>query len=164
MKTIYSSGIAAMMIILVLGGCPYESQVPLGDPATAVLDKNLQGLWLSPSSPRDTLSIIRFNDHEYYIESHEIKNGVIITNRGRGFTINVGKDKFLNYNDLSEPQKNYLMKYDITGDRLTGSYPSDRFIEQKFTTSRDLFEFVKKNMNKEGFYEVGDTLVKVTHL
>ena len=165
MKKNFPFIIIAMLILLVFTGCPYESAVPLGDPQKSVMDHDILGRWVNirsnPSGSNDTLLIMKFNDHEYYIESHAIKNGKIKTERTRGFTTLIRNQKVLNITDLNEPGKYVFARYEIKGEKMVASSPTDNFIKESFSSSHDLFEFFKKNMDKEGFYEEADTLIKI---
>jgi hypothetical protein len=150
--------------IIILTGCPYESNFTLSDSNDSFIDPDLTGRWLvNPSSKvsRDTLIIIRFNVHEYYFESHEFKNSRPIINRGRGFITLINNLKLLNLCDLNETGKFYFAKYVCSGEKLILNYSSDQYIKTKFGSSRELFDFFKANINKEGFFEGGDTLLRV---
>jgi hypothetical protein len=161
-KLIFFFSISACIIILT--GCPYESNVTLSDPGNAFIDPDIIGKWLVNGSAKgvsDTLIIMRFNDHEYYLESHELKNSKLNIGRGRGFITPVNNVKMLNLCDLEEPVKFYFTKYVCQGDKLIMSYSSDQFIKQKFGSDRELFDFFKANIYKEGFFEGGDTLRRI---
>jgi len=165
MKTkLYLSAMAAIMIF-VLTGCPYESGVSLGDAKDSKIDPQLSGTWIvktpDPQGHHDTMIFIRFNDHEYYIESREVLNSRPVVSRGRGFITLIAGHSILNLNPLDNPGKIFFTRYSLKGDTLMTSYASDQFIKEKFSTIRELHNYYIKNMKKEEFYEPGDTLIRV---
>jgi hypothetical protein len=152
--------IAAMIMIVAITGCPYESPVPLSDSCTSTIDPGLIGRWLSPSTGgnNDTLDFIKFNDHEYYIESQSKGiSGIKKTSRGRGFVTYVNNQKFINFCDLDDPGKFVFFKYEIRDKMMITWSPSDKFTTQPFSSSSELVDFFKKNMDKIGFFEPADT-------
>jgi hypothetical protein len=165
MKKLISVSIIGMIFFFAMTGCPYESPVPLSDPGKSMIDPVLPGIWVNsksnPDGTNDTLLIIKFNDHEYYLESHEIKNGKFIVSRGRGFTTMVNNHRIINISALEEPGKFYFARYEVTGNMMILTYLSDNFIKKRFSSRRDFYEFCKENLDKEGFYETGDTYQRV---
>jgi hypothetical protein len=161
-KLVLLFGISVVMIIIT--GCPYESNLTLSDPKDSSIDPDITGKWLvNMSSPgsQDTLIVMRFNDHEYYFESHEIKNSKLIIDRGRGFITRINDVKLLNLCGLDEPSKFYFAKYVCSGNKMVLTYSSDQFIKTQFGSSRELFDFFKTHIDEQGFFEPGDTLIRV---
>jgi len=153
-----------VLVLVALTGCPYESTVPLGDPKDSVFDTTLLGTWGSKANQkgqRDTIVIFRFNDHEYYFESREFANGKPVVNRGRGFITRIKNEKILNFNDLADPGKYFFARYDCSGNRFITTFSSDQYIKQQFSSSGDLSAYFKKHIEKEGFFESGDTLTRI---
>jgi hypothetical protein len=156
--------IAGFMMLLFMTGCPYDSPVPLSDPCKVSIDPDLAGTWVSLSlgSTKDTLEIINFNSHEYYIEFQNIdKNGIRSVSRGRGFVTMIRNQRILNFCELGNTETYSFFKYEIREKRMVTFSPSDKFITQTFSSSDEFFDFYKKNMDKQGFYEPPDTLVRV---
>jgi hypothetical protein len=157
--------ISAMIFLIAMTGCPYNSKVPLSDPQKSVIDTTLLGRWVNMRTnnkgSKDTLAILKFNDHEYYIESLENKDGKLFIERARGFTTIIGNSKILNICTLDEPDKFYLERYDIVDNLMILASASDQFIKTAFSSTAEFYTFFKNNMGKEGFFEVADTIIKV---
>lgn len=165
MKPKILSFITIFAVLVFLTGCPYESSVPLGDPKDSVIDPKVLGTWLSKpdtKGQRDTLIVIRFNDHEYYFESREFADGKPVVNRGRAFITRIKNEKILNFNNLADPGKYFFARYDCSGNRFITTFSSDQYIKQQFSSSGDLSEYFKKHIEKEGFFESGDTLTRIS--
>jgi hypothetical protein len=157
-------GIFAMILLIAMTGCPYNSKVPLSDPRQSIIDTTLLGQWVTiktdPNGSNDTLTILKFNDHEYYFESHEIKDGKLFITRGRGFTTIINNHKILNVGSLDEPEKFYFEKYEIDGNLMRIYAASDQFIKTAFSTTVEFYAFFKNNLDKTGFFETAETFKK----
>jgi len=156
--------ILGTIMIIAMTGCPYESSVPLGNSCNSTLDPALIGTWVNPSTngSKDTIVIMKFNEHEYYIESHEEgQGGVKIISRGRGFVTLVKNQKIINYCELGKPDKFVFLKYEIRDKLMKTFSASDKFIKQPFNSSSELCDFFSRNMDKQGFYEPPDSSILV---
>jgi hypothetical protein len=156
--------IIGMIMIIGMIGCPYESKVPLSNSCNSTLDPGLIGTWIYPSGSgnKDTVVIMKFNEHEYYLEFHEKgQNGINITSRGRGFVTLIKNQKILNYCELGQPDKFVFFRYEIRDKLMKIFSPSDNFIKQPFNSSSELVDFFIKNLDKQGFSEPPDTAIRV---
>ena len=156
--------ITGMIMIMAMTGCPYESPVPLSNSCNSTVDPALIGTWVyTPKAVvKDTVEIMKFNDHEYYMEFHEKRqNGINVTSRGRGFVTMIKNQKIINYCELGNPDKFMFFKYEIKDNLMKTFSPSDNFIKQPFNSSGELSDFFTKNIDKLGFYESPDTAIHV---
>jgi len=155
-----------LIVFIAFTGCPYESNVPLSDAKYSTIDPDITGKWIISSSEikgyNDTLMIIRFNGHEFYLESHELKKSGPVINRGRAFITLIGDQKILNLCDLKEPGKFYFARYTCTGNRMITSHASDQYIKKEFTSSRELSDYFKTHITSQGFFEPADTLIRIS--
>jgi len=156
--------ITGMIMIIAITGCPYESSVSLSDSCTSASDSGLTGRWIFPSTGgnSDTIDIVKFNEHEYYIEIRS--KGISGNNKiskGRGFVTLVKNQKFINYSELNDPGKFVFFKYEISDNLLKTYSPSDKFIQQTFSSGKELMAFFEKNLDKNGFFEPADTAFRV---
>lgn len=150
--------------IITFTGCPYESKVSLSDAKDSAIDPEIIGKWLlkSGSGQRyDTLIIMRFNEHEYYFESHELKDSKPFIDRGRGFITRIGNEKILNFCGLKDPGKFFFARYVVSGERMITNCASDQYIKEKFNSDRELYDFFKIHIGRQGFFEQGDTLTMI---
>jgi hypothetical protein len=156
--------IAGIMLIFTMTGCPYESPVPLGNSCSSSVATELLGKWVYPSATgkSDTVEFIQFNEHEFFIEFRENKEGGIrIISKGRGFITVVKNQRILNFCELGSPVKYYFFKYEVKNNRMITWSPSDKFIKKPFNSSEELLEYFKKNMDRKEFYGAPDTAVHV---
>ena len=157
--------ITSMIMIIVMTGCPYESSVPLSNSCNSTFDPALTGTWINPATNgnKDTIVIMKFNEHEYYIEINEKdQTGGKITSRGRGFVTSIKNQKIINFCELGKPDKFIFFKYEIK-DRLMKTFSaSDKFIKKPFNSSGELYNFFTRNMNNPGFYELPDSAILVS--
>ena len=160
------SQIIIIGIILIAGltGCPYESPVSLGDSCNSTIDPTLAGTWVyrSGKNPKDTIVFLKFNDHEYYIEFHgEGKSAINIASRGRGFITKIRKQPIINFCEIDHPEKVYFSRYEMHENMMILHTASDNFIKQTIGSSGELLDFYSQNMEKDGFYEEADTMIRV---
>jgi len=157
--------IIGMIMIFAITGCPYESPVPLSNSCNSIVDPALIGTWVNPSTngSKDTIKIMKFNEHEYYIEIHEKgQTGVKTTSRGRGFVTSIKNQKIINYGELGQPDKFVFLKYEIRDKLMKTFSASDKFIKKPFNSSGELYNFFTRNMNNPGFYEPPDSSILVS--
>jgi len=155
--------IALLIALFAMTGCPYESPVPLSDSCSSVIDTTLTGKWIfkSGKNPRDTILFMKFNDHEYYIAFiGDGKSDINITSGGRAFITKLGNQNIINLTEIGHPEKVYLSRYETRDNMMILSSASDNFIRQPINSTDELRDFYLKNMNKAGFYETSDTLIR----
>ncbi len=104
----------ASLSLLLLFGCN-DSRVPLGPPETAPMNIQLAGMWEPVMPPEeggsDTMRILPFNDHEFYIEyTHLSDDGEPEIMRTRGFVTPIGDATFANVQLIEDTEdRNYLI-------------------------------------------------------
>jgi len=156
--------IIGMILIIAMTGCPYESPVPLSNSCNSIIDPGLIGTWVypSPNVKSDTIEFMKFNNHEFFIEIRsKDKTGFISVSKGRGFVTLIKNQKIINYCELKDPLKFYLLRYEINDKMMTTYSASDKFIKQSFNSSGELLDFFTKNLDKQGFYEPPDTVIRI---
>jgi len=136
--------------LIFLAGCPYSSDVPLGDPASAVIDRALPGTWRledPETHEKFTLTFASFNGHEMVGFSSEGEGKPI--SAFRLFVTPVGGERFLNVQELkddSAPQW-YLARYRVSGDTLSLRLVDDGLFGSKtFSSPQALQEFVASRL------------------
>lgn len=90
---------------LCTAACPFESQVPLGEPVSGTLDARLLGLWtwIEPGGGSvGQFRVQRFNDNEYLADYEEFGPKVRQAKREtyRVFGVRLGDEVFLNVEQL----------------------------------------------------------------
>jgi hypothetical protein len=156
--------ITGLIMMIAISGCPYESSVPLSNSCTSTIDSTLIGKWINPANDghKDTIEIMKFNEHEYYIEIQtQGTNGINTISRGRGFLTLIRNQKFINYCELGAPEKFVFLKYEIRGNLLKISSVSDKNIKQPLNSSGEMFNYFSQNMDQPGFYETPDSAILV---
>jgi hypothetical protein len=105
---------------------------------------------------------VKFNEHEYYIEiQSKGVSGIKKVSKGRGSVTLVKNQKFINYCELNDPGKFVFFKYEIRDNLLKTYSPSDKFIQQTFSSGKELIAFFEKNLDKNGFFEPADTAIRL---
>jgi hypothetical protein len=150
--------VAALAACLVLAGCPYSSEHPLGDPATAVLDKALVGAWVTTdpeTRETSTVTFLPFNDHELVGVGAEggSSPGSIMT--FRLFVTVIDGQRFLNICEIREDgaQEWYFARYSASADSLSLRLVDDALVgPSPLTTSAELQDFVRRNLSNPRLY------------
>ena len=151
--------ILAIGSLLFLCACPFESEFPLSKCSEAVIDKQLIGQWmLEPKDGEEggIITIYRFNDHEYLISAREEDETTAMVMRA--FGTNIEGQTFLNVQTINEPgeQKRpwHLVHYSLSENKLVYNVVEDDLFKKKqFTSSKELYTFVKKNLKQKELYD-----------
>jgi len=152
-----------LTIILLLAGC-YDSEVPMAPVRDAIFDAKLIGKWKQIDTKDDETShmvILNFNDSEYFVrfETMEKRNWSVSTDvyLCRAYTILVDGVAFCNVQYISSNKKDkrpfMFFRYFLSKDGiLTWRWIKNDLIKTKIKTSKELYKFIKKNMNNEELY------------
>ena len=148
-------GIVFFLLILpLLWGCPYESDVPLSKSSKAEIDQALLGAWKNTTEGESfTMIIEQFNEHEFLLLG--MKNGTIERDVMRAFVTVIKDERFLNVQVVEDPLDErgwYLVHYALSGDTLTMRIVDDKLFTKPITSSRALYSFVKKNLHNKDLY------------
>jgi len=150
-------------IFLFLTGC-YDSEVPMAPVRDAVFDAKLIGKWKQIDTKDDETShmvILNFNDREYFVrfklmekKDWSVSAEVYLC---RAYTIMVDGVAFFNVQYISSNEKDkrpfMFFRYSISKDGiLTWRWINNNLIKTKIKASKELYVFIKKNMNNEKLY------------
>ncbi len=142
--------------IALLAGCPYSSDEPLADPASAVIDRALAGTWRSEdpeTHEKFTLTFTAFNGHEMVGFSNEGEEKPV--SAFRLFATPIGGERFLNIQELKDdgaPQW-YFARYRVSGDTLSLRMIDDALFGSKtFSSSQELRDFVAAHLTDPGLF------------
>ncbi len=150
-------------VLLIIAGC-YESKVPMAPVKDAVFDAKLIGRWKAIGLKNNEVAkivILKFNDREYFVKHKvwEKKDWSVSAEvyLCRAYTIMVDGVAFCNVQYISSNEKDkrpfMFFKYSFSKDGiLTWRLISNDLIKTKIKTSKELYEFIKKNMNNEKLY------------
>jgi len=145
------------VIVLLLYGCPYESEVPLGQSANSNIDTALVGNWqskIADQSESGFVSISPFNEKELLIVIWE--EGKSRRDLYRAYTSSVGDQKFLNIQEIkaaNEKRSWMFAAYSINGEELTIKIVEDKIFKDKnIASSTALNDFIKANLNSKDLY------------
>ncbi len=158
-----------LLIVLIsffLYGCPYESKVSLSKVTEAKIDEKLIGKWgienkKEKEKNKGMIIINQFNEHELlFLLTEDGKDKI---DSYRGFVTSIGKEKFLNFQEIKasyEKRKWLFVNYTIDNDKFVMIViEEDIFKKKKFGTSKELYEFVKKNLENKDLYDKVDKIV-----
>jgi len=143
-----------LLILPLLWGCPYESDVPLSKSSKALIDQALLGAWKNTAEEDPfTMIIEQFNEHELLLlgmVDDKINREVM-----RAFITVIKNERFLNVQEIkdSPDERGWnLIHYTLSGDTLTIRIVDDKLFTKPFTSSRALSSFVKKNLDNKDLY------------
>ncbi len=136
----------------------YASKIPIGKLSTAKIDYRLVATWEKdmgelPISESEFIEFVPFNDREYVVCTPE-PGGV---NLARAFIVKIGNLSFLNIQDLSDSEKNYVFcRYEISekGELILDFVTDTLFEKIKPRSSRKLNKFIKKNLNNPKLFDM----------
>jgi len=156
-------GPLVLTFFLLLAGC-YDSEVPLAPVNEAVFDAKLIGRWKAiglEHGEAAKMVVLNFNDREYFIRHNlwekrdwSVRSEVYLC---RAYTIMVDGVAFCNVQYISSNEKHkrsfMFFKYSFSKDGiLTWRWVSNDLIKKKIMSSKDLYKFIKKNMDNEKLY------------
>lgn len=138
-------------LMLVLQGCPYGSEVAIDEPAVKI-DEKLLGKWEAKNSTEYTYTITKKDDFSYKFEKtgKSSPEATLYT----AFISVVDGVRFLNVSeDASTTKTFYLYKLEMSGSGAKATlHPVTENITEKFATSGELKDFIKKHMGLSFFY------------
>lgn len=139
-----------LCLAVVLGGCPYKSELPIDNPSVKV-DPALLGYWQSASKG---YTVSKLDTYHYLISDKQSETG----SEHKAFMSNVGTDRFLNVIDDSEgPTMYYLYRLTLNsaGNQITLSGVTEN-IDEHFSNSAELKAFIERNKHISFFYDKQD--------
>ena len=155
MKSAISKLISLAVIACILTGCPYTSTVPIDKPNVKV-NKKLTGKWvktsdLSNENP-EYYEIKKYDKYRYEIIKNTYNSNDSIYKQESYIThiTEIDNNSFLNMQKGGTGEY-FLHKIDLVDKEFT-LYEITNNIDEKFSSSEPLREFVKKNMNLSFFY------------
>jgi hypothetical protein len=142
---------------LVWIGCPYETAVPIDAPSVKV-DLKLQGTWVLRDDPDEVYTVSPLDMYTYQI---------VVTQKDsddqeiyQAHTSMVNKTMFLNItkDEEEDTSKSYILyKLEFRSDEWITLSEVTENIDEKFTSSKDLKNFISKNIMKSYFYGKEET-------
>lgn len=140
-----------LCLAMLLGGCPYSSEVPI-DTASVKIDTKLLGKWETKTSSDKVFVVAKMDDYHYAIEKKDIKGGD--SDLYVAYISNIGTDRFLNVKDADEYSKTYYFyKVDISSTGVKATLlPVTENIDEKFTASTELKAYFEKYKSLSFFF------------
>jgi len=148
------------VLVLALSGCPFTSDTPLSDPASARPDSRLVGTWRTQEKETgegNALTILPFNDHEMVGFAPDGASGKV--EAFRLLATSIGAESFLNLRELSGKDEGgsaeawYFARYEIVDDRLLLKFVDDGLFEnRRFASSAELQEFFRQHLSDPLLY------------
>ena len=141
----------------VIGGCPYETDVPIDAPSVKI-DPKLLGVWVDKDNENESYMISRQDDFTYHIVATQIEEGE--SEAYLAYASQVNKTMFLNISK-TEPKDDspafILYKMELRNDDWISLTEITENIDETFSTSQDLKKFISKNMGNSYFYGKDET-------
>ncbi|MGE5237254.1 MAG: hypothetical protein ACM3ON_00440 [Chloroflexota bacterium] len=148
----------AGILQILLCGCPLSSTLPLGPSIDAPMDSRILGKWVFIEDAGDSkeaavLSILPFNEHEYYAEAVERGR---TTDRYRAYLTLIEGVPFLNVQEIrEEPAKRTFMfvKVSVSEDALGLAVVEDTLAKEKPLTSDELRQLIREHIENPSLYD-----------
>jgi hypothetical protein len=153
-----------LALCVALGGCPYESKVPL-DSAVVKINPALIGTWQSTdSASSDQYIVSKLDDSHYKIEQKEkdLTADGLFKGTYNGYLSNVDGEMFMNLSSTDSLEAGNFFFYKIAlnkaGSKLVIASVTEN-IDEKFTKPEELKAFFQKNKGLSFFYEKEEQLL-----
>ncbi len=138
-------------LAILLGGCPYSSEVAIDTPAVKV-SETLLGKWEPKDSGSDKINVTKKDSYIYSIEKKSASSGN--TTNYEGFVSKIGEEQFLNLSEVGGMSKEYYffkIMLNKENTKLT-LVPVTENIDEKFKTSAELKAFIEKYKGLSFFF------------
>lgn len=158
MKKLLSIACLLTSAILFLG-CPYDSEVPIDKPSVKINPK-LIGAWEPRNNQDESYVISKKDAFTYSIEKTNKKSKEKDNQVYLAYTSMVNGTAFLNLweNTIDTSSiKYYLYKLEMTGDAIITLAEVTENIDERFTVSVDLKNFISANMKNSYFFSKEET-------
>jgi hypothetical protein len=137
---------------LLLAGCPYGAQFPLGSPEEAILDPGLLGTW-KPSAQSEEDFTVTIRAFAGALLSLEAESPGEDPASYPAFVSVIGAERFLNLGDTAESGLWYFANYRLDGGRLRLRLVQDELFEsQSLPDSRELRSFLQRHLDDPQLY------------
>jgi hypothetical protein len=139
-------------LAVLLGGCPYESKVPLDNPSVKI-NPALLGKWEAKSSS-DNYNVTKADEYNYKIveKKKDSKEAAVY----KGYLSNVDGDVFLNLYEAKNDEEKKFFFYKVTlnksATKVTLASATEN-IDETFEKPEELKAFFQKNKNISFFFE-----------
>jgi len=136
--------------LLLLAGCPYGSEFPLGSPEEAILDEALLGTWeaVDGQDEEPPLTIRSAGDRLLLITSEDSAEEE--AEPIPAFVSELEGERFLNIRDA---RQYFYARYKVQGDRLLLRIVDEELFEGKtFSSTEELRAFVRANLTDPRLY------------
>ncbi len=139
----------SLLAALLLSGCPYTSDEPLSDPASAVIDPSLVGTWrtrVDESGERQDIVFLPFNDHEMVFSAVDGASGDV--SLSRIFVTVIGGERFLNMQELkADGAPWFFARCTIEGERCILTFLDDGLFDSRtFGSAEERREFIRARL------------------
>ena len=151
--------VALLSLTVLLGGCPYASEVPLSTPAKTV-DPSIVGTWRAPDSDTsEVLLIAGFSRTEYVLVVADEPVPTVY----RAFLSPLGDRTLLNVTEISpvRDRRNpyYFAEIQVRDDLLMFRLLDDELMDgRRFRSSEELTRFVETHVRDEALFGQWETL------
>ncbi|MDP3937248.1 MAG: hypothetical protein Q8R92_03830 [Deltaproteobacteria bacterium] len=155
--------------MMLLGGCDYGSEVPLGAVNEASIDEQLVGMWTCVRrTPKEVMSgetlFLQFNDREYYLQmsgetrilSEPDKEQFYLTSFRRAYSTEIFGTTFLNVQNITVSGKRRYVFYSYSmpsPDKLIIQFVDMNLFPQDLSTIEEARRIVQEKINNPDLYE-----------
>jgi hypothetical protein len=134
-------------------GCPYNSNVALGEPKTKISDSFI-GTWEKSGGDGEKVEIKRVSNTN--VDITKIASGDGTRTLYHGFLTDINGTLFLNVSEDYETISYYFYKVTKEGEFKFTILPVTANIREKFEDPQDLLKFFAANMQNSYFYDTDE--------
>jgi hypothetical protein len=137
---------------LLLAGCPYGSEFPLGSPQQAIRDEALLGAWKAAAESEEDY-LLTFRDEGGTALSLLAESPGEEPARYPAFVAELGGRRFLNLQDTEDSGRWYFANYLFDQGRLRLRLVDDELVgERTFPSAEELAAFLQANLDDPRLY------------
>ena len=147
-------------------GCPLLTDHPIAPSMNAPMNPRLTGTWTEVENPTDrepiSISILAFNENEYYMEWRVKDDEELYVIRFRAFISTIDNVSFLNSKFLGCSHGIYeYINFDLSSDNvMTLRVIDEELFLNRPSTSEELFNSIQKYLNNEKLYNTPMKLIR----
>lgn len=151
--------ILVLMVCIISGGCPYETDVPIDNPSVKINSK-LLGKWKDSQTEDASYKVSKKDDFTYSIEksqkdSDDKEKYLAYASVINGTTfLNIWEDK-----GFEEKHSYSLYKMEVKSEKQITLTEVTENIDEKFISSDELKKFITANMKNSYFFSKDETIL-----
>lgn len=143
------------LIAISFYGCPYDTKVPISEPEIKINDSYL-GVW-TVKNMKTKYRLTKEDEYHILITSMNVDSTSKDTTKYSAYFSRIDNVTFLNIRNISkgsfvDSDSYFLYRFEVISNNEIKTNEVTNNIKEKFTSSGELHDFIKKYMNLSFFY------------